>query len=379
MECAPRVLTTKEGKELQLKEAKEFDIIIEKDTFHLKVAKIKDKNSIIIYATKINQLSDFFYESILSFDDFVKLDKIFRAYDELDEIFSIIVDCFQEKKIVIKEVKDDELQLGIKFMSLTGKEKIVDINLNKKEINQDSIIKELCKKINLLEEENKSLKNENKNIKEELKTMRNELDEVKKWQKNKEEEINKLIEIKRDEKNLVNIDSKIIKKTDELEFIEKIYKNNDNILMNKIFKPKLLYRATRDGDSSSSFHNKCDNIRGTLTLVKTKTGLKFGGYTEHIWNSSGYQRDDKAFCFSIDLKKKYNNKKTDRSIYCYKDYLSCFGDAIFWLRNSCFSKGGFMNDGLNKNYDNQIKGNEINNGNGEFGVVEVEVYEVILE
>ena len=38
-----------------------------------------------------------------------------------------------------------------------------------------------------------------------------------------------------------------------------------------------------------------------------------------------------------------------------------------------------MNDGLNKNYDNQKIENEINNGNGEFGVVEVEVYEVILE
>ena len=60
-------------------------------------------------------------------------------------------------------------------MSLTGKEKVVDINLNKKEIHQNSIIKELCKKINILEEENKSLKNENKNIKEELKAIRNEL------------------------------------------------------------------------------------------------------------------------------------------------------------------------------------------------------------
>ena len=149
--------------------------------------------------------------------------------------------------------------------------------------------------------------------------------------------------------------------------------------MNKIFKPKLLYRATRDGDSSSSFHNKCDNIRGTLTLVKTKIGLKFGGYTEQFQNSSEYQKDDRAFCFSIDLKKRYNNKKTNCSIYCNKEYLSCFGNAIFWLYNNCFSRGGFMNDGLNIRYDNQKIENEINNGNGKFGVVEVEVYEVILE
>ena len=42
MECT--VVTTKENKEQQLKN----HMIIEKDTLHLKVAKINDKNSIII-------------------------------------------------------------------------------------------------------------------------------------------------------------------------------------------------------------------------------------------------------------------------------------------------------------------------------------------
>ena len=53
----------------------------------------------------------------------------------------MIVDCFREKKILIKEVKDDELQLGIKITSIKGKEKIVDIYLNKIEIKQNAIIK----------------------------------------------------------------------------------------------------------------------------------------------------------------------------------------------------------------------------------------------
>ena len=39
----------------------------------------------------------------------------------------MIVNCFQEKKILIKEVKDNELQLGIKIISIKGKEKIADI------------------------------------------------------------------------------------------------------------------------------------------------------------------------------------------------------------------------------------------------------------
>ena len=141
MESAPKILITKEDKEQQLKGKEfKFNMEIEKDTFQLKLAETKDKNSIIIQVCKINQLSYIFYESILSFDDFIKLDKIFSEYDELDEILLMIVNCFQEKKILIKEVKDNELQLGIKIISIKGKEKIVDINLNKIEIKQNSII-----------------------------------------------------------------------------------------------------------------------------------------------------------------------------------------------------------------------------------------------
>ena len=151
-------------------------------------------------------------------------------------------------------------------------------------------------------------------------------------------------------------------------------------MINKKFNLNLLYRATRNGDSDSSFHKICDNIKDTITLVKTKTGLIFGGYTNETWNGNGtYKKDDKAFCFSINLKKRYNNKKTDKSIYCYNSYGPCFGDALFFIYDNCLSKGGFMNDGLNNRYDNQNKENEINEGKGEFGVEEVEVFKIELE
>ena len=182
---------------------------------------------------------------------------------------------------------------------MTGQEKVVEIKLNQKRISKDIIIKELCNKINLLDKENKDLK-------EEINIIREELYEIKKWKNEKEEEINKLCKSKKEKIALEVLDSKILTKLDELEFIEKIFKNNDEILMNKIFRLKLLYRTSRDGDSSASFLNKYDNIRGTLTFVKTKTGLIFGGYTGETSNESSccYKTDSKAFCFSIDLRKK---------------------------------------------------------------------------
>ena len=39
--------------------------------------------------------------------------------------------------------------------------------------------------------------------------------------------------------------------------------------------------------------------------------MKFGGYTEAIWNRNGYQKDEKAFCFSLNLNKIYNISKLE--------------------------------------------------------------------
>ena len=52
------------------------------------------------------------------------------------------------------------------------------------------------------------------------------------------------------------------------------------------FKKKLLYRASRDGDEASAFHEHCDNKGPTLVLVSAK-GKIFGGYTGQSWDSSG--------------------------------------------------------------------------------------------
>ena len=188
-----------------------------------------------------------------------------------------------------------------------------------------------------------------------------------------------LEEGKANSRKLKSLNSKILTKYEEYQFIEEIYKDNDNNFVNKKLVMKLLYSATRDGDSSSLFHQKCDNVSNTITLVKTESGYIFGGYTSETWDNYKYKKDDKAFCFSIDLRKKYNNKKTNQSIYCSSGYGPCFGDALFWIYDSCLSKGGFMNDGLNNHYDNQNKANEINFGNGTFKVKEIEVYETKFE
>ena len=374
MEDIPQAITPKEEKDMKLIEEKEFQLNFNEDIFILKIGENMSKKNIIMKISNTTKLEDIFYEHYFDFDELVKLDKTFRSCDELEEIFSSLIACFNEKKIIIKEVKNDEIILGLKIIMPTGKEKIIDLKLNKKELEKDSIIKELCKKINILEEENKNLKNETKSLKDEIKVIKDELNVIKKWKEDNEKEK------ENENKWKQEIDSNILTKFEDYQFIEKIYRINDENFINKKLKMKLLYRVSRDGDSSSTFHQKCDNIKDTITLVKTKNDLIFGGYTNETWNGDNiYKKDDKAFCFSLDLKRKYNNKKTDYSIKCYKGYGPCFGCALFWIYDNCLSKGGFMNDGLNQNYDNQMEENEINFGNGKFKVTDVEVYEAKFE
>ena len=45
----------------------------------------------------------------------------------------------------------------------------------------------------------------------------------------------------------------------------------------------LIYRASRDGWSSTDFHTHCDNKGPTVSVVKRGNYI-FGGYTEQSWN-----------------------------------------------------------------------------------------------
>ena len=364
-------METKE-KEPKFDKLEEYNLAKDKDVYKAQIG--KNENKIIIKISKENELSETFYQDIFTLDQFLKLDKSFRIYDEIKELYANLESFFKNGKVIIKEIKNNSIVLGLKIMSLTGEEKIVELLLSKKEADQDSIVKQLCKKINTLEKENLNLKEEINNIKNELNNLLN-------WKNEKEEIFNKLIKAKEKEIALQDIDSKILTEIEQFNFIEEGYKKNDplNILSNKKLKPQLLYRATRDGDSISDFHKKCNNIKGTLMIVKTNKGFIFGGCTNEIWNEDkSYRKDDTAFCFSLDLKKIYKSKKGDNSINCNNDKNYGFGNYFFSVYDNCLSKGGMMNDGLNNNYDNQKIENEINNGEQYYGIVEVEVFKIIL-
>lgn len=70
---------------------------------------------------------------------------------------------------------------------------------------------------------------------------------------------------------------------------------------------ELLFRTSVNGDSASTFHQKCDGKGATITFIKTTNGKKIGGFTMIPWTNAGgaYKEDPEAFIFSLDATQKF--------------------------------------------------------------------------
>jgi len=122
------------------------------------------------------------------------------------------------------------------------------------------------------------------------------------------------------------IDSMIIKNNNELKMIKNWIKPNEKINF------ELLFRATRDGDSSKDFYSKCENSSPTISIIKINNGRIIGGYTAIPWKleDNSFISDQNTFIFSLDSKEKYNLKQSLKGQYAIYHstnnlYCCCFG------------------------------------------------------
>ena len=177
------------------------------------------------------------------------------------------------------------------------------------------------------------------------------------------------------------INSKIIRKNKELNLITDRIKNTE-LLENKKIKYKLLYRGTRDGMNASSFHQKCNGIPYTVSILQTTKGYIFGGYTEKTWENDScgtYIKDDNSFVFSIDYMKIYKHVKGTEAIYhndnCGPTFSYCFYLQKNFSKNENFSGKKFSAalyySGFKRNYE--LSGEEY------FSLDEIEVFQILFE
>ncbi|GBC08387.1 hypothetical protein RclHR1_08080001 [Rhizophagus clarus] len=114
----------------------------------------------------------------------------------------------------------------------------------------------------------------------------------------------------------------------------------------------LLYRASRDDNTASAFHAKCDNKGATIIVVKvTNTKQIVGGYNPLFWDSSNSCKSTKySFIFSFTNKNDLQSanvaysKGDENSIRSYSHWGPVFGTDLHaayiptrdsWRSNVC--------------------------------------------
>ena len=352
--------------------SKEYTLNSEDKTFKIK---INLSSKITIEANELDRIKGVFYSNIFSLEALVQLSRGFKICEDINEAFDTIVQIFENKKADIKYNNENEVILIIKVDLPGGKVQEVNLTLYKKEMDKDLLIDELIVKVNKLEEENKTLKKDLNDIKERLNLIESK---EKLFEKYFAEEIqNKKIyeEIKE-----LGMDTKIIDKKEDLQFIYNRLVNDDENLRQKKIKYNLLYRATRDGDSSINFHNKVDNKKSLLSIIKTKKGMKFGFYMEQPYKKTGnWEKDNKSFIYSLNRKKIYNIKEGAYSFYDYpSDMILLYSNSIN-INDNCLSNPNSYTctkSNADVSFYGFEKDYELNNGEQYFTVQEIETFQI---
>ena len=147
------------------------------------------------------------------------------------------------------------------------------------------------------------------------------------------------------------------------------------IMMTAGVKFILLYRASEHGDRAKIFHEKCDKHQMTLVLVETIKGVRFGGFTTQTWDGNCVKKiDNNAFVFSLDKHKIYDIKKNEFAIGGYPKFGPVFFGCQIRVYDEFFKKGGTTCQRY-LNYKTKID-YELNNGEQQYIVKEIEVYDV---
>ena len=374
MEEAPAPMTPKPEPKEDLQDVKEYNINHLDKNYLIKLGKLNKSQKLVFIVQQNDSLKNYIYQSEFALEDLQQLNKLFRIFDSIDEAYKDI------SGIKIIEEESNNININLNLTSLSSKTEDICIKIKKNYLNNEKtneiIFEELYKINSELKEE--KLKNENlKKIIDELKIQVKELLDWKNDQlKNKEMALDKDNNIK------MAIDSKIIKTKEEIELLSKrLTPKNFNKDGKVSF--KLLYRASRDGDTPKDYHYKCDGKKNTLCVIQTPKGCKFGGYTEITINSTiGNFIDPNAFVFSLNNNKIYENLRKGKiaGAHC-KDWGPIFrGDAFsVWNKNFLSYDKHTLGIKSQSHFGVMNEDYEINNGEKYFGIEELEVFQIIIE
>lgn len=414
MEPAKPVFFPKQ--ETKLKKIEEFKLIYKQKEYTISILRnisILEKLYFQIkQSPSLNQ--KIFHENCYTLEDLKNINKYFRIFDNINEVFPIIKEIFEDKNASLN-IEKNKMFLILKINKIGKGEELISLEMKENSLPLEDICENLWEEIKILK--NKVIEQENEikllkekkceecnNLHKEIILLKNEnekrdkiINELINWKKSKKEKkktekkvINKNIENKINNKfitpkngilSINKIDSKIVD-GDGMPEINFIY---EQLKKKEYFKYKnisfeLIFRATRDGYLAKNLHEKVDGIDNTIIIIKTSKGMKFGGYISYFWSSDDQwvSDDEECFVFSISLKKIYYPVKGNIKYYFYKDYGPNF--SVFGIENNLFEKTS-INTQTAKHANCFFSGfttdYELSGGEKEFQVKELEIFEII--
>ena len=273
--------------------------VIENKSSKYKLSLELGECEIKFHLEELESLPKITFEENFTLESLKQKSKFFLMFETIEELMPDMLDFFKNKKYSLSfETNCAMISL---FLPMRVVEEII-LPIPQTESDPNSVIQELTITMNKLNKQIKSMKLEMNEMKEFIDQLKEVDYIVGSINRNKALQSDKMI-IDETERKLIC----------------------DWISINRKVKMELLYKATRDGDST--FHNKCNGKSPTLTLVKTSNGYRCGGFTSLPWDSfRDYKEDNDAFVFSMDTRSKYKSTNSN-SIYCDSDYGPTFGDG----------------------------------------------------
>ena len=301
----------------------------------------------------------------------IKENKAFNFHESIDEIFQEIIPLINKGNIYLIEESNNLIKIN--FDLPLKKFNKIEFKIEKKERTESEQITELY---NIAIRQNKEINDLKKDIID-LKKINKELENIRNKIENLENENKKILEIKKFNENVImKNNSLIFESVNTIDFIITQINNQQKFKNRKL----ILNQGTKNGKRSSDFHDKCDKKPQLLFFIQTIKGEIFGGYTEVGYGRSEYDRDDKAFLFSLRDKKIYKSQKEKDIIYNNRQYGPSFYD-VFYINSNMFEDGGYLES---KSYcQNRLEGisseYEFNNGEKNFYLQEIEAYQILFQ
>ena len=226
---------------------KEYILSLNNNEFEIKIVKMNESMKLMFILKQIIIINDYYYKCAFSLDELKSLNKIFRILDTIDDAYNELCNLFDNKRVSL-QMESHEI-LIIFHISNISSSKTEEVTLKIPQIiyNKDE-------KIELMLQEIKEMKKSNSNLEKKIEILEQENDKLIKTINELKVTIKELVDEK-EKKEKYYINSRIIDEIEESKLLyERIIKKG--FFKNKTIKFQLIYRASRDGDSSSIYKKK---------------------------------------------------------------------------------------------------------------------------